>query len=225
MTDPESIEAYLDCLSRVLGISADAKERLLEEVEDHLQQAAEEAVASGVPRALAERQAVSRFGSIATIADRAILAEAVASGRRRLRRWLVNGAIATAVVTLCGVTLLALDQRPVWVVLAGFVIAYQSESVIYRALVVRRGLSPQASLEATLDCEARAWFRLVRHVRYRHIVLGLFTLVWLLWVLRANQHPWLAVAVAGGVVLWFGLLLFGQRFLQAQAASEVADTA
>jgi hypothetical protein len=225
MTDPQSIEGYLDCLSRLLDVSADAKDRLLEEVEDHLRQAAEEAVASGVPRALAERNAVARFGAVDTIADRAALAEAVASGRSRLRQFMAKGAVATAVIILFSATLLALDQRPVWVVLAAFLIGSYSEVLIYRARLIRWGLAPQASLEATLDREARAWLKMVRHWRYQLLLFGLFTLIWLPWVLRADQKPWRAVAVYGAVVLWSSLWLLGQRGLQARAEKELADTA
>jgi len=94
MTEPESIDTYLKCLSRITSVSKAERDRLLSEVEDHLRQAADDAEAGGMPRAQAEHEAIARFGSVEVIADRAALAGAVNRGRHRLRRAAFSNALA-----------------------------------------------------------------------------------------------------------------------------------
>jgi hypothetical protein len=229
MTDPESIESYLDCLSRVLGISKGAKDRLLEEVEDHLREAAEEAVSSGVPRAVAERQAVSRFGSFATIANRAALAEAVARSTRRIHRAFVRSAVFAFLAILIAATQLAQGGTSSPVEIGLFLAAFGwILRMAWYARVSRWGLSPQPSLEATLDRQARAWLRVVRSLRYQLVLLASLWIVWWPLMFHAHQHeyetqPWHAAVVFGGALLLWGVIWLRNRVMRARAEKELAS--
>jgi hypothetical protein len=225
MTDPESIDGYLKCLSRVLGISKGARDRLLEEVEDHLREAAAEAVASGVPPALAERQAVSRFGSVTTIADRAALAEAVGRGRRRIRRILVTHVVGAVVVITAWAALLATAHGPTTVVLGSCVIAFLSVIVVYYLRLARWGLSPQVSLEATLDRQARTWLRHARSFRYRLLLAPLLFVA--SWQRHVNQHAHAApmvVTIPVLVLIWTAAWYY-MRVRRSRAEKKVAELA
>ncbi len=68
MTEPPTIDSYLDELADFLAVSPRRARRILAEVEDHLISARESLVDAGFEIADAEREAVDRFGSAASVA-------------------------------------------------------------------------------------------------------------------------------------------------------------
>jgi HAAS domain-containing protein len=98
--DPDGpVERYLDRLFDRLAGGGAAGRRALAEAEDHLRTGVAEAVANGVPRDEAERDAVRRFGDPAAIAHGVRLAsEGVAGVLRRTfsGAWLVGAAACLA---------------------------------------------------------------------------------------------------------------------------------
>jgi hypothetical protein len=99
MTEPDSVERYLDDLFDRLSGTGGAGRRALAEAEDHLRDDVADAVARGVPADRAAREAVARFGRAADLArrlrraNRSHRALALSSG------WLVVG-WASAIVAL-----------------------------------------------------------------------------------------------------------------------------
>ncbi|GIL28512.1 hypothetical protein [Actinocatenispora comari] len=99
MTEPDSVERYLDDLFDRLSGTGGAGRRALAEAEEHLRDDVAEAVSRGVPADLAAREAVARFGRAADLArrlrraNRSHRALALSSG------WLVAG-WASAIVAL-----------------------------------------------------------------------------------------------------------------------------
>lgn len=72
-----AVSRYLEQLERELRVKRAPRRRLLSEAADHLWASTDEIAASGVPRGVAEEQAVLRFGAAAVVARR--FAHAVAS--------------------------------------------------------------------------------------------------------------------------------------------------
>jgi len=85
-----TIGAYLDELDRQLRLRRAPRSRLLEEVDHHLRELAQELAGDGLAHAQAEERAIARFGSAATVA--AQFAQAVASSTAR--RAVAAGALA-----------------------------------------------------------------------------------------------------------------------------------
>jgi len=228
MTEPESIDAYLKCLSRITSVSNAEKDRLLSEVEDHLRQAARDAEAGGMPQPRAEREAIARFGSVEVIADRAGLAEAVIRGRHRLRTAALTNALAAAVVIVFVAVMLAQDQRLVMVVLAAFEIGFCLVVLPLYVRLVRWGLIAQEGLEATLDREARAWLRITQTLRYQVLAMVLFSVAWAPWKFLADRHvyqaqPWRAAVGFGGLVVLLPILWLRQARIRDRAEREMAQ--
>lgn len=228
MNEPESIDTYLKCLSRITSVSKAGKDRLLSEVEDHLRQTADDAEAGGMPRAQAEREAIARFGSVEVVADRAALAEAVIRGRHRLRRAAFANVVAAAMVVAFMAGLLAQDQRPVMVVLAAFEIGFCLVVVPLYVRLVRWGLIVQEGLEATLDREARGWLRLAQTLRYQVLSIVLFSIAWAPWKFLADRtsyesQPWRAVVGFGGLVVLLPILWLRQARIRDRAERELVQ--
>ena len=76
-----TIAAYLEQLERELRLRRAPRLRLLEEVDHHLRDLADELVGGGLSRAQAEERAIARFGDATTVA--AGFAEAAASTTTR----------------------------------------------------------------------------------------------------------------------------------------------
>jgi hypothetical protein len=76
-----TIAAYLEELERELRLRRAPRLRLLEEVDHHLRELAQELAGDGLSSAQAEERAIARFGSAATVA--AQFAQAVASSTAR----------------------------------------------------------------------------------------------------------------------------------------------
>lgn len=70
MTLPRSVDAYLLALDRSLSAGASRRERILTEVEGHLRDCVDALIARGLDPAMAEAQAVERFGPPPEIAAR-----------------------------------------------------------------------------------------------------------------------------------------------------------
>ena len=69
MSEPTAIAEYLSVFARVLRVGPLQRRRILDEVEDHLREAARSEQAAGAPAIEAERRAIERFGSPARIAE------------------------------------------------------------------------------------------------------------------------------------------------------------
>jgi hypothetical protein len=105
------IERYLDELFDRLAGQGPVGRRALAEAEDHLRAAAADAVASGLPTAQAEHDAVTRFGSPAMVARKLRYAH----GARRVNRALSAGwLLAGLAFAGLGAGYLVAARRLVW---------------------------------------------------------------------------------------------------------------
>jgi hypothetical protein len=103
-----AIADYLEQLEHELRLKRAPRRRLVSEAADHLREAAEEIVASGVAREVAEEEAVARFGAAVVVARR--FAHAVASTSARTA--LVWAAAACVSYTLAAVFFIL--TAPTW---------------------------------------------------------------------------------------------------------------
>ena len=99
----DQIDLYIDALRRALERRRLSDDGLVDEVREHLIDAAQRGRTDGLAAGEAEQQAIERFGSPQTVAS------AVAANRaRRLDGWLLAAALAI------GAAIAYVDSRPHW---------------------------------------------------------------------------------------------------------------
>ncbi len=102
VVDPDPLEVYLDRLLVELSGRARNVRRILSEVDDHLHDAVDEGMATGLSLAEARQRALDRFGSPATVARR------FTSGAGRFLPVPVVGQLVLAVALLAGIGLVGI---------------------------------------------------------------------------------------------------------------------
>jgi hypothetical protein len=208
MTQPATIEEFLERLERSLRLSGRHKRRVLDEARDHLIEARDRGIACGLDPRAAEIAAIEAFGDPAAVASRfdpGVLAR-LSSEVDRFDRWRAVHPIAGTTAELAPpVLVLALSWSP-WVALAvlpswatfvwiGRELMHRSE-VGYRYRLWAWKQKHPAAYHVAINVgpflSAAAYFPLLRLAGTPHPTVWIFLLVPLFplgWLLNGPREP------------------------------------